>query len=67
MTHGFDDQGRQFDAMVICAIGGPRKSADEYNKRRQTVVDQYSAYAAAAGQHVNGELTQAKTLPTSEE
>ena len=24
MTHGFDDQGRQFDAAAICAIGGPR-------------------------------------------
>ena len=24
MTHGFDDQGRQFDASGICAIGGHR-------------------------------------------
>src|SRR6266513_1828270 len=45
MTHGFDDQGRQFDAAGNLRDWWSKKSADEYNKRRQAVVDQYSAYA----------------------
>src|SRR6516164_6464421 len=57
MTHGFDDQGRQFDAAGNLRDWWSKKSADEYDKRRKAVVDQYSAYAPLPGQHVNGELT----------
>jgi predicted metalloendopeptidase len=39
-----------------------KKSADEYNKRRKAVVDQYSAYTPLPGQHVNGELTQGENI-----
>src|SRR5260370_28763927 len=62
MTHGFDDQGRQFDADGNLRDWWSKKSGDEYNKRRQAVVDQYSAYAPLAGQHVNGELTQGENI-----
>ncbi len=62
MTHGFDDQGRQFDADGNLRDWWSKKSADEYNKRRQAVVDQYSAYAPLPGQHVNGELTQGENI-----
>ncbi len=62
MTHGFDDQGRQFDADGNLRDWWSEKSADEYNKRRQAVVDQYSAYAPLPGQHVNGELTQGENI-----
>src|SRR5881392_2416114 len=44
MTHGFDDQGRQFDAVGNLRDWWSKKSADEYNKRRKAVVDQYSEY-----------------------
>ena len=39
-----------------------KKSADEYNKRRKAVVDQYSEYEPLPGQHVNGELTQGENI-----
>jgi predicted metalloendopeptidase len=62
MTHGFDDQGRQFDAAGNLRDWWSKKSADEYNKRRKAVVDQYSAYEPLPGQHVNGELTQGENI-----
>jgi predicted metalloendopeptidase len=62
MTHGFDDQGRQFDANGNLRDWWSKKSADEYNKRRKEVVAQYSAYEALPGQHVNGELTQGENI-----
>jgi putative endopeptidase len=62
MTHGFDDQGRQFDANGNLRDWWSKKSADEYNKRRKEVVAQYNAYEALPGLHVNGELTQGENI-----
>ena len=62
MTHGFDDQGRQFDANGNLRDWWSKKSADEYNKRRTAVVAQYNGYEALPGLHVNGELTQGENI-----
>src|SRR5260370_5814220 len=62
MTHGFDDQGRQFDAAGNLRDWWSKKSADEYNKRRKAVVDQYSEYTPLPGQPVNCELTQGENI-----
>jgi putative endopeptidase len=62
MTHGFDDQGRQFDAGGNLRDWWSQKSAEEYDKRRKAVVDQYSEYQPLPGAHVNGELTQGENI-----
>src|SRR5947208_6638847 len=62
MTHGFDDQGRQFDAVGNLRDWWSKQSAAEYDKRRKAVVDQYSAYQPLPGLHVNGELTQGENI-----
>jgi predicted metalloendopeptidase len=62
MTHGFDDQGRQYDEVGNLRDWWSKESADEYNKRRQAVVDQYSEYEPLSGLHVNGELTQGENI-----
>jgi putative endopeptidase len=62
MTHGFDDQGRQFDAAGNLRDWWSKQSADEYNKRRKAVVDQYSGYEPLPGSHINGELTQGENI-----
>src|SRR5260370_34258071 len=62
MTHGFDDQGRQFDANGNLRDWWSKQSADEYNKRRKAVVDQYSEYQPLPGQPVNCELTQGENI-----
>ncbi|WP_026852919.1 M13 family metallopeptidase [Geothrix fermentans] len=57
MTHGFDDEGRQYDA------DGNLKSwwtpADEkaYNARAELVVKQFDAFEPLPGLHLNGKLT----------
>ncbi len=62
MTHGFDDQGRQYDAVGNLRDWWSKASADEYDKRRKVVVAQYSAYEPLPGQHINGELTQGENI-----
>ena len=65
MTHGFDDQGRQFDANGNLRDWWSAQSAKEYDKRRKEVVAQYNSYEALPGLHVNGELTQGENIAAS--
>ena len=62
MTHGFDDRGRQYDASGNLRDWWSKQSADAYNARRKTVVDQYTSYEPMPGMHVNGELTQGENI-----
>ena len=62
MTHGFDDQGRQFDAVGNLRDWWSKASADEYDKRRKVVVAQYNAAEPLPGMHINGELTQGENI-----
>ena len=62
MTHGFDDQGRQYDKVGNLTDWWTKKSADKYETRRKAVVDQYNEYEALPGLHVNGELTQGENI-----
>jgi putative endopeptidase len=62
MTHGFDDQGRQYDKVGNLTDWWSKESADAYEKRRQAVVQQYNEYEALPGLHVNGELTQGENI-----
>jgi putative endopeptidase len=62
MTHGFDDQGRQFDAVGNLRDWWTPQSAAEFKKRSQAVVNQYSEYEPLPGLHVNGELTQGENI-----
>jgi putative endopeptidase len=62
MTHGFDDQGRQYDGAGNLRDWWSKASADEYDKRRKVVVAQYSAAEPLPGMHINGELTQGENI-----
>jgi putative endopeptidase len=57
MTHGFDDQGRQFDAAGNLRDWWSPASAAKFKERSQAVVQQYSEYEPVPGTHINGELT----------
>ena len=57
MTHGFDDQGRNFDKDGNMIDWWTQKDADEFNKRTKLLVDQYSGFVALNDVHVNGELS----------
>ena len=62
MTHGFDDEGRQFDAVGNLRDWWSPQSAAEFKKRSQAIVQQYNEYEPLPGLHVNGELTQGENI-----
>ncbi|MFO0675026.1 MAG: M13 family metallopeptidase [Polyangiaceae bacterium] len=57
LTHGFDDEGRQFDAKGNLTDWWTAKSTAEFSKRTECVEKQYDEYTAVADAKVNGKLT----------
>lgn len=57
MTHGFDDQGRNFDKDGNMINWWTSKDEEEFNKRTQLLVDQYDEFVVADSVHVNGRLS----------
>ena len=55
MTHGFDDQGRKFDAQGNMREWWTPEDLKNYEERSKCVEDQYNSYVFE-GQHVNGKL-----------
>jgi putative endopeptidase len=62
MTHGFDDQGRQFDAVGNLRDWWSPQSAAKFKERAQAIVQQYNEYEPLPTLHVNGELTQGENI-----
>jgi putative endopeptidase len=56
-THGFDDEGRQFDAQGNLKDWWTADDAAKFKEKAQKVVDQYNSYVAVDTLHVNGRLT----------
>jgi putative endopeptidase len=58
MTHGFDDQGRQFDAKGNLRDWWTATDAAKYKTEADKVVEQFNAYTVVdTATHVNGKLT----------
>ncbi len=57
ITHGYDDQGRKYDADGNLNEWWTEEDAQAFEARAKKVVDQYNGYEALPGLHVNGELT----------
>jgi endothelin-converting enzyme/putative endopeptidase len=57
MTHGFDDEGRQYDGKGNLTDWWTKADAAKFTQRAQCVVDQYSGYVAVDKLHINGKLT----------
>jgi putative endopeptidase len=57
LTHGFDDQGRQFDAQGNLKDWWTADDAKAFNDRTSCVVDQYAGYTAVDDVKLNGKLT----------
>ena len=57
MTHGFDDEGRQFDADGNLKTWWTPADEKAYNARAELVVKQFDAFEPLPGLHVNGKLT----------
>jgi putative endopeptidase len=57
LTHGFDDQGRQFDARGNLKDWWTPADAKAFEERAQCFVDQYSSLTAIDDVKLNGKLT----------
>lgn len=57
LTHGFDDQGRQFDADGNLKNWWTKEDEENFKKLAQKFVAQYSKYEPVKGVFINGELT----------
>ncbi len=57
ITHGYDDEGRKFDANGNLNGWWTEADAKAFDERAQKVVDEYNAFEPLPGVHVNGKLT----------
>ena len=57
LTHGFDDEGRQFDAQGNLRDWWTKKDAEEFEKRASCVSEQYSHYTVIDDVRINSKLT----------
>jgi endothelin-converting enzyme/putative endopeptidase len=57
LTHGFDDQGRQYDADGNLRDWWTSQDAAEFKKRADCIANEYSNFSPVEGEHVNGRLT----------
>jgi putative endopeptidase len=57
ITHGFDDQGRKFDAQGNLMDWWTAKDAAQYEKRGDVMVKQFDAYEPLPGFHINGKAS----------
>ena len=57
MTHGFDDEGRQFDPQGNLRDWWTPADAKAFQERAACLVNQYSSYSPLPGVHLNGKLT----------
>ena len=57
LTHGFDDQGSQFDAKGNFNSWWTPADRAEFDKRTTCIADEYSSFVATDDVHLNGRLT----------
>lgn len=54
ITHGFDDEGRQFDAKGNLSDWWTQEDAKKFGERADVLVKQFDAYEPLPGLHING-------------
>ena len=57
LTHGFDDEGRQFDAQGNLKDWWTEADSKKFTEKSQILVKQFSNYVAVDTLHLNGNLT----------
>ena len=57
LTHGFDDEGRQFDGQGNLHDWWTKKDAAEFEKRTDCISDEYSSFTIVDDVKINGKLT----------
>ncbi|GIL41723.1 metallopeptidase [Rhodospirillales bacterium TMPK1] len=62
MTHGFDDQGRQYDSDGLLRDWWTKEDGKRFNAKAQCIVDQFSGYTVVDDVKENGKLVQGESI-----
>lgn len=62
LTHGFDDQGSQFDADGNLKMWWTESDYKNFKDKTKLIIEQFNNYTAVDTLHVNGELTQGENI-----
>jgi endothelin-converting enzyme/putative endopeptidase len=62
LTHGFDDEGRQFDAKGNLKDWWTKEDAENFTNRAQCIVDQYANYTVVDEIKINSKLTEGEDV-----
>lgn len=62
LTHGFDDQGRQYDAQGNLQNWWNKKDEEQFNSRATGIIKQFDAYTPVDTFHINGNATQGENI-----
>lgn len=57
ITHGFDDEGRQFNEKGNLVSWWTKKDEESFNQRAEVMVKQFNDYEPVKGYHINGKAT----------
>jgi endothelin-converting enzyme/putative endopeptidase len=57
LTHGFDDEGRQFDSAGNLKDWWTKEDNEKFGERAKCVRDQYASYVVVDDLHINSSLT----------
>jgi putative endopeptidase len=62
ITHGFDDQGRQYDAKGNLTNWWTKKDSAEFVLRAKNIIRQYNEFNPVDTLHINGDATQGENI-----
>jgi endothelin-converting enzyme/putative endopeptidase len=62
LTHGFDDEGRQFDDKGNLKDWWSKPDTDAFEQRATCVTDQYAKYVVIDDIHINSKLTEGEDI-----
>ncbi|MBS4042648.1 MAG: M13 family metallopeptidase [Chitinophagaceae bacterium] len=62
ITHGFDDQGRQYDAAGNLTDWWTKKDGEEFKERAKKIIQQFNEFVPVDTLHINGEATQGENI-----
>lgn len=62
ITHGFDDEGRQYDDKGNLVSWWTKNDEAEFNKRADVIIRQFDEYEPLPGYHINGKATTGENI-----
>jgi len=62
ITHGFDDEGRQYDAKGNLVSWWTKTDEEEFKKRADVIIKQFDEYEPVPGYHINGKATTGENI-----